>query len=74
MRNCEKHLKNCYEIPNVDRLFLALKYGLSSLKFRMENSVTNKDLAKILKEKKEMLSEPGNRFLFDVIAERLENE
>ncbi|KAI1713635.1 BTB/POZ domain-containing protein [Ditylenchus destructor] len=66
MRNCEEHLKICYEIPNVDRLFIALKYGLSGLKFRTENTVANKDLAK-------MLSEPGNEFLIDVIAKRLEN-
>ncbi|KAI1713637.1 BTB/POZ domain-containing protein [Ditylenchus destructor] len=74
MRSCEDHLKICYEIPNVDRLFLALKYGLKGLKFRIEKSVTNKDLAEILKKKKEMLSEPEDGFLFDIIAERLEND
>ncbi|KAI1691003.1 BTB/POZ domain-containing protein [Ditylenchus destructor] len=70
MRSCEECLKICYEISYVDRFLLALKYNLNSLKIRM----TNKDLAKILKEKKEMLSEPGNGFLFDVIAERLKND
>ncbi|KAI1713638.1 BTB/POZ domain-containing protein [Ditylenchus destructor] len=74
MRSCEEHLKHCYEISNIERLFLAQKYGLNNLKLRTEDIVTNKDLAEILKDKKDILNEAGAEFLLQNIAERLESE
>ncbi|KAI1713630.1 BTB/POZ domain-containing protein [Ditylenchus destructor] len=94
MRNCEELLKQCSEIPAIDRFLLAMKYDLSSLRLSIEQSLSsddlikildelsfveqkrkvlerasNKDLAEILKKKKDILSDMGTEFPLQNIAE-----
>ncbi|KAI1699708.1 BTB/POZ domain-containing protein [Ditylenchus destructor] len=98
MRSCAECLKQCSEIPAVDRFLLAMKYNLSGLKLSTEKSLnsddlikilgelndleqkrevleraSNDDLAEILKNRKDILSEAGTEYLLQNIAERLGN-
>ncbi|KAI1702569.1 BTB/POZ domain-containing protein [Ditylenchus destructor] len=72
MRNCEDHLMLCYEIPIADRILLAGKYGLDSLRMRTMQQLSDDDLQEILKEKSDQLREPESNFLFHIIADRMQ--
>ncbi|KAI1705729.1 BTB/POZ domain-containing protein [Ditylenchus destructor] len=81
MRNCEEHLKHCYEIPIADRIVLATKYNLNGFHMDMTKnwqeehglqtksgteSLLQKIDDKILKEKQKFLKEFENRWTKDV--------
>ncbi|KAI1693306.1 BTB/POZ domain-containing protein [Ditylenchus destructor] len=63
---------HCYEISTADRILLAGKYGLESLKTCIMQQLSNGDLTEILRNKRDQLREIGSEFLFDVIADRLD--
>ncbi|KAI1713647.1 BTB/POZ domain-containing protein [Ditylenchus destructor] len=76
MRNCEEHLKQCSEIPAIDRFLLAMKYNLSGLKLSTEKSLNSDDLVKILGElndleqKREVLDRASNNDLAEILKNR----
>ncbi|KAI1713639.1 BTB/POZ domain-containing protein [Ditylenchus destructor] len=69
MRNCEECLKQCSEIPAIDRFFLAMKYELGGLKLCTEQILSTDDLVKILgelndlEEKRELLDRVSSKLL-----------
>ncbi|KAI1691176.1 BTB/POZ domain-containing protein [Ditylenchus destructor] len=71
VRNCEEHLKRCYEISTVDRLILATKYDLHGLKIHLGQSLSNDELKKIWNEHAEKLREAGVDYLTDIAISRL---
>ncbi|KAI1694394.1 BTB/POZ domain-containing protein [Ditylenchus destructor] len=74
MRNCEDHLMLCYEISIADRILLAGKYGLDSLRMRTMQQLSDFELQEILKDKSDQLREPESNFLFHIIADRIEEQ
>ncbi|KAI1707809.1 BTB/POZ domain-containing protein [Ditylenchus destructor] len=71
VRNCEEHLKHCYEFSIVDRLIMAGKYNLNGLKVRMGKILSNDELKKIWNEHAEKLCEAGVDYLTDIAINRL---
>ncbi|KAI1693659.1 BTB/POZ domain-containing protein [Ditylenchus destructor] len=72
MHKCENHLMSCYEISLADRILLAGEYGLDSLRKRTMLQLSNDDFQEMLKEKSKQLREPESNFLFDIIADRMQ--
>ncbi|KAI1701819.1 hypothetical protein Ddc_17392 [Ditylenchus destructor] len=78
MRNCEEHLKQCSEIPAIDRFLLAMKYDLSRMKLDMKKHFYPDDFVKILGEltilehKQEVFSMMSNYYLGKVLEKGTE--
>ncbi|KAI1713645.1 BTB/POZ domain-containing protein [Ditylenchus destructor] len=78
MRNCEELLKQCDEIPAIDRFLLAMKYELSGLKLSTEKSLSLDDLMKVLDElnvleqKREVLARMSSDYLAEILEKRKE--
>ncbi|KAI1699711.1 BTB/POZ domain-containing protein [Ditylenchus destructor] len=76
MRSCEEHLKQCSEIPAIDRFLLAMKYELNGLKLSTEKSLNSDDLVKILgalnvlEQKQEVLERVSNNDLAEILGKR----
>ncbi|KAI1705631.1 BTB/POZ domain-containing protein [Ditylenchus destructor] len=70
IRNCEEHLKHCYEIPIVDRLILAAKYDLNGLMACLGQCLSNDQLKTIWNEHGEKLLEVGAGYLFGIVINR----
>ncbi|KAI1705728.1 BTB/POZ domain-containing protein [Ditylenchus destructor] len=76
MRNCEEYLKQCSEIPAIDRFLLAMKYDLNSLKLHTERRFRADDLIKILGElnaleqKQEVLERVNNNRLAEILTKK----
>ncbi|KAI1699710.1 BTB/POZ domain-containing protein [Ditylenchus destructor] len=76
MRSCEEYLKQCSEIPAIDRFLLAMKYNLSGLKLSTEKRFRADDLIKILGElnyleqKREVLERMSNKRLSEILNEK----